>query len=57
MRSDAPGQAPPASPIELPPETMESPYPVAPAPVPHPSAPGGFRRVNIRMLPNGMAVC
>ena len=32
-------------------------YPVASVMVPDHAAPGGFRRVNIRMLPNGMAVC
>ncbi len=54
---EPPWQPPPASPIELPPETRENLYPVAPVLVPDPSAPGGFRRVNIRMLPNGMAFC
>ncbi len=52
IRCDAPG-----SPIEPPLETRERLYPVAPVLVPDLSAPGGFRRVNIRMLPNGMAVC
>ncbi len=54
---DAPGQAPATSPDELPFQAIESLYPVAPVLVPDPAAPGGFRRVNIRMLPNGMAVC
>ncbi len=57
IRGDAPGRAAPASAIELPIETRERLYPVAPVLVPDVSAPGGFRRVNIRMLPNGMAVC
>ena len=54
---DAPGQAPQPSPAELPLETMERLYPVATVLVPDLGAPGGFRRVNIRMLPNGTAVC
>jgi hypothetical protein len=52
--ADAPG---PASGAEHSLETVEVLYPVASVLVPDSGAPGGFRRVNIRMLPNGMAVC
>ena len=56
-RGASTGDGAPGSPVELPPEATERLYPVAPMLVPDLRAPGGFRRVNIRMLPNGVAAC
>ncbi len=58
LQSAAPEQGPPPpSPIEPPRWAMAGPEPVTSVLVPDLSAPGGFRRVNMRMLPNGMTVC
>ena len=54
---EPPRQASPPSPREPSHETMERPEPVAVVLVPDSSAPGGFRRVKIRFLANGVAAC
>ena len=46
---------PPADPVERPP--MEWPESTAVVLAPDPAAPGGFRRMNIRLLRNGVAAC
>ena len=59
--SFAPGVAspeeagPPADPVERPP--MEWPESTAVVLAPDPAAPGGFRRMKIRLLRNGVAAC